>query len=134
MPLVLVQVADMGRSPLSAMWEDVMREIIPGHLYELRNLKDVGTTELAFYMDPKLHDGMSQNGPSTQEVLRVCIARVKALDTEKPHPFNAQIIRHLRHAIALHECRAILRSVEKGAVIEDLPVTPDGHIVDMKEP
>lgn len=106
-----------------------MRELTKGHIYELDNLKTGGTTQLGFYMDPALHDGIGLHGPSTQEVIRACIARVIALDEEKPHPFNAQIIEHLRKSIALFEVRALLLHIEEGFPIETLPTNTKGHIL-----
>lgn len=105
-----------------------MRELVTGHRYALRNLKSDGETILQFYQDPDLHDGVGEDGPSTQEVIRACIARVKALDAEKPWAGNAEIIRCLRLAIAGFEARAMYRSAEKDEQIEVWPVGDDGHI------
>ena len=104
-----------------------MKEVIPGHIYELDNLKSEGRSELRFFMDPALH-GSGHPGPSTQEVIRACIARVVALDEEKPWAGNAVIIAHLRFALALFEVRALLRKVEKGEPIEEISAGPDGHV------
>lgn len=123
-----------------------MDEIIKGHLMRLRNLKGSGTTDMPFYMDPALHDGQSQEGPSTQEYMRGVIARIKALDDEKPHYVNALLIRHARWMIKLFETRALERKFEKGEIsesdlqirtdfirffrgpIESHAVGPDGHL------
>lgn len=79
-----------------------MKEILPGHVYELDNLKSPHKTHLTFHMDPAIHKH-SLNGPSTQEVLRACIARVKHLDSEQPAQENPAILRALREAITLFE-------------------------------
>jgi hypothetical protein len=105
-----------------------VRAIIPGHLYELDNLKGEGTTRFRFYMDPEIHDGMSLDGPSSQEVIRMLIDRVKHLHSEKEWDGNHDIIQGLRTALAGFEARALLRKVEKSLDIEDLPVGEDGHI------
>jgi hypothetical protein len=106
-----------------------MKELIVGHSYSLDNLKDPGETVLTFYMDPALHDGEHHSGPSTQEVIRACIARTQALHQEKPHPFNALIIEHLRKSLAYFEMRALLLHIEKGFSIEKLPTNSEGHIL-----
>lgn len=106
-----------------------MKEKILGHTYELDNLKSDGITELRFYRDPKLHDGRSQRGPSTQEVIRACIARVKALDEEAPAPENREILNSLRRAIIFFEVRALRRSLEKAVFgVETLSTGDDGHV------
>jgi hypothetical protein len=108
---------------------DWVREIVKGHRYAMTNLKTGGESILQFHQDPELHGGVSADGPSTQEVIRVCIARVNALDDEKPWSGNADIIMHLRCALAGFEARAIIRRSEKGELeIEKLPVLDDGHI------
>lgn len=105
-----------------------MREVDKGHVYALSNLKGPGETRLTFYKDEDIH-GLGQTGPSTQEVLRACIARTKALDSEQPWEGNARIIEHLRMAIVEFEYRALIRRVQKGDSIEDLPTHPNGHII-----
>lgn len=105
-----------------------MKELDPGHRYALANLRGSGVTVLQFFKDAALHDGDGADGPSTQEVLRACIARVKSLNSERPWDGNAAIVDHLRMAIALFEARALLRKTEKGLPIECLPTAADGHI------
>lgn len=105
-----------------------MREIEHGHVYELANLKESGLTILQFHRDAAIH-GYGMTGPSTQEVLRACIARVMALDSEKPHPVNGSIIEHLRQAILLFEFRALEKKVANGLAVENWPVGCDGHIL-----
>lgn len=109
-------------------------EVVPGHTYKLQNLKGAGTTTLRFYMDPVLHSGKSQEGPSTQEVLRACIARVKALDAEQPAVENADIIEHLRAAIRGFELRALRVKMERDPEgVEALAVSSQGHIFELVE-
>jgi hypothetical protein len=113
-----------------------MNELDKGHRYELANLgtpdgsypEGTSVVVLQFYKDAAIHGGRSVQGPSTQEVLRACIARVKALEEEKPCRINAQIIFHLRAAIAGFEQRALMRSVEKGCFVEEWPVNSHGHL------
>lgn len=106
-----------------------MKELIRGHSYMLDNLKDPGKTALEFYMDPDFHNGDHLKGPSTQEVLRACIARVKALDQEKPAPENKDIIHHLRQAIIGHEVRALRVALEQGDYdVEWLTTNENGHV------
>jgi len=105
-----------------------MQEKIKGHTYELENLKSSGFSELKFFMDPRLHNGRHQEGPSTQEVIRACIAKVNSLNEEKSHSVNSEIVLHLRKAIALFEIRALELSVAKGMEIEKIPTNSKGHI------
>jgi hypothetical protein len=105
-----------------------MKVLVPGHRYALHNLITGGTTILQFYQDPRLHDGEAAAGPSCQEVIRALIDRVQVLDEEKPWNGNAQIVSHLRQALAGFEARAILRKAERGEPIETFEVAPDGHI------
>lgn len=105
-----------------------MKVIIPGHKYELQNLNSETTSELQFYCDPEIN-GIALDGPSCQEVIRALIDRVQELDRQKPYEGNAKIIKHLRFALAEFEVRALLRKVEKGLPIENIPTGRDGHIV-----
>lgn len=106
-----------------------MRVIDPGHTFGLRNLECEGETILRFHKDIRIH-GDGQMGPSTQEVLRAVISRVHKLHEEQPHWVNDQIVQRGREMIALFEARALLRKVEKGALlIDELPVGRDGHII-----
>jgi hypothetical protein len=105
-----------------------MRAIDPGHLYELDNLKNPGYSQLQFYKDAELHEGDGWEGPSTQEVIRACIDRVKVLNEEKPWEGNELIIAHLRSALIGFEIRALERAVEKGEAVEAWPVNGLGHL------
>lgn len=105
-----------------------VRVIYPGHCYALQNLKDFGEQELQFRQDPPLHPEV--HGTSCQEVLRALVDRVEVLDREVPWVGNAEIVHHLRMALAGFEARALYRKVEKGALkIERLPVGRDGHVI-----
>jgi len=88
-----------------------VRAIYPGHRYELDHLDGEGKSVLQFVQREPLHAPLE--GVTNQEVLRAVIDRVKALDEEVHWPGNAQIIRHLRMAILLHESRAIERHIER---------------------
>lgn len=104
-----------------------MREVQRGHIYALDNLKGPGESTLQFYRCPLIHKE-GHPGPSTQEVIRACIARVKSLHSEKPHPVNVEILQHLRIAITLFESRALQVAAHKGTEIESIPVNSLGHV------
>lgn len=105
-----------------------MRPIYPGHLYILNHLDGPGKTTIQFVQRAPLHE--PKEGITNQEVLRAVIDRVKQLDREVPWSGNAEIIFHLRMAIALHENRALLRHVEKhNFAIEHSELGPDGHLL-----
>lgn len=106
-----------------------MKVIKPGQEYELRNLKSSTTTNLKFYQCPDIH-GELVEGPSSQEVIRALIDRVKQIDKEQPWPGNALIIQNLRNAIALFEFRALLKKIDKEQFpIEEMMTGRDGHLV-----
>ena len=110
-----------------------MRVVKAGHLYALKCLKSWKEVYLQFHQDGAIHGGETIDGPSTQEVIRVCIDRVRYLDSEIPWVGNADIIRHLQCAISGFEARAILRQTEKGQLkIEELPLGDNGHIITCK--
>ncbi|TIL94661.1 MAG: hypothetical protein E5Y73_11165 [Mesorhizobium sp.] len=103
-----------------------MRAIYPGHRYELDHLDGNGKSVLQFVQRLPLHVPME--GVTNQEVLRAVIDRVKSLDAEIPWAGNAQIIRHLRMAILLHESRAMERYIEKHEfAVEAVELGEDGH-------
>ncbi|RWO08248.1 hypothetical protein [Mesorhizobium sp.] len=103
-----------------------MRAIYPGHRYELNHLDGNGKSVLQFVQRSPLHVPME--GVTNQEVLRAVIDRVKSLDAEVPWAGNAQIIRHLRMAILLHESRAMERHIEKhDFAVEAVELGEDGH-------
>lgn len=105
-----------------------MKFIYPGHRYFLSHLDGDGHSELQFVQRAPLHP--PREGVTNQEVLRALIHRVQVLDAEVPWAGNAEIIRHLRMAIALHEARAILRHVEKNDFeIEKAKLGADGHLI-----
>lgn len=105
-----------------------MKVLVPGHRYELTNLKANGSSILQFHQDGFIH-GETIDGPSTQEVIRACIDRVKELDKEKHWDRNHEIIQHGKMMIAEFEMRALYYKVLKGGfAIENMPVEEDGHI------
>ena len=104
-----------------------MKVLVPGHRYELDNLKSDTKTTLQYHQDGFIH-GETIDGPSCQEVIRTLIDRVKKLDNEKPWELNYKIIEHARAMIALFEMRALQLKVEKGWAIENMPCEEDGHI------
>jgi hypothetical protein len=101
-----------------------MKVVEPGHAYDLDHLDGSGTTRIQFVSRPPLH--ASVEGVTNQEVIRALIDRVKVLDAEVPWSGNAQILHHLRMALALHEARAMLRHVEKGQLEPEF-VELDAH-------
>jgi len=70
------------------------------------------------------------DGTITQELLRVAIDRTKVLEAEKHHPYNKEIIFHIRKALSLYEQRHLDVLVDRDLPIEDIP-TVDGsaHLV-----
>ena len=106
-----------------------MRVLVPGHRYALKNLKGPGETILQFFQDPDLHDGERCEGPSSQEVIRALIDRVRSLDEEKRWAGNDAIVSHLRQAFAGFEARALLQKAAKGVPLESFEVDQDGHLV-----
>lgn len=105
-----------------------MKEVEPGHIYELEHLDGNKTQMLTFVNRNKEFDC---EGTTNQEVLRALIARVKFLDAQIHWPLNGEIIYHLRMAISLHEARALIRHTEKRQIHpETFKVSPeDGHFV-----
>ena len=107
-----------------------MTVLTPGHKYLLSNIKldnkDVNCNILKFYHEK----GKTQEervGTSNQEVIRALIDRVKFMEEELHHSFNQEIIFHLRKALALHEARHLVRMVDKGIEVENMPIGGDGH-------
>jgi len=106
-----------------------MEIVDPGHCYSLQDNKSFGlTTTLKFYKDPAINKS-GYAGTTNQEVLRALIDRVKFLNTQVPHPANAEIIIHLRKALILHEQRHLDRLVERGDAVEQIPIQLSGHFV-----
>lgn len=87
-----------------------MKEIKPGHVYDLDHLEGGGVERLRFV--DRGH-GTDAAGTVNQEVIRALISRVEFLDAERPWGGNRDILRHLRMALVLHEARAMCRKVEK---------------------
>lgn len=110
-----------------------MEVIDAGHKYKLKNLHYHTYSELQFYKDPDINGSLEQQGTNCQEVIRALINRVEFLDNQKPWEGNKVILQHLRETLALFEARAIIRKVDKGLLIESLPVGSDGHLIIKEE-
>ncbi len=89
-----------------------MREIDPGHLYELDTLDSgYGRGEILRFVK-RVGDKFPGNEPpaysgtTTQEVLRALIARTKYVDGQRHFDENDDVIEHLRAALWLLEWRA----------------------------
>ena len=105
-----------------------MNIIDPGHTYQLAFNKSEGVTELRFMKDSEHNEG-SYEGTSNQEVLRALIDRILFLNRQKSSEYNQQILKHLRSALVLHECRHLEREVDKCKAVEQIPITATGHII-----
>jgi hypothetical protein len=105
-----------------------MHVLKAGHKYLLDNLKSTGQVPLDFYMDSEIN-GEGSKGTNCQEVIRALIDRILFLDSQKQWAGNEEIVQHLRASLALLESRAIQRKVDKGLLIESLPVGLDGHLI-----
>jgi len=102
-----------------------METITAGHRYTLNHLDGEGSEQLQFV--DRGH-GRNMEGTNNQEVIRVLIDRVKFLELEKPWHGNAEIIKHLRMALVLHESRHLERIVERNLLFpEHEPTGSDGH-------
>lgn len=104
-----------------------MKIIDPGHEYELTSIDGECLQRIRFV---KRFRGVENHaGTQNQELLRVLIDRVQRLDAEQPWAGNHEIIAHLRHALVLHEMRAMERKVSKGLLAPEHVVvsTQDGH-------
>lgn len=105
-----------------------MKVIVPGHQYELDNLKDPGSQKLVFKNDGIEVPGLTHSGTYNQEVIRALIDRIQTLDRQVRWNGNDEIIYHLRSALVLHEARALIRKTEKGEINpESIEVDSDGH-------
>lgn len=93
-----------------------MKVINPGHSYEVAHLDSNGKTTITFV---NRGHGCDSEGTTCQELLRVLIDRVKFLDNELPWDGNEGILQHLRMALILFECRALLRKVEKHKILPE---------------
>lgn len=103
--------------------------IEPGHHYHLQHLDGEGETCLQFVQRQPLHT--SVEGIIMQQLLRVCIDRVRELDKEEHWEWNEKIIEHARAMLALLETRALLVKVKKGKLKpEEVKTSPhDGHFL-----
>lgn len=103
-----------------------MRIIYPGHRYEIDCIDGAGVVDIRFVKREPHHSPMP--GILNQDLIRVLIDRVQVLDAEKPWDGNALILQHLRQALVLHECRAMIRHVEDGKLLpESVSLGSDGH-------
>lgn len=112
-----------------------MRELDPGHVYDLVVYDGAGSQRLTFMK--REWSGYPGNvgsypGTNCQEVIRALIARTKYLDQQIPCPENKAIIESLRSAIIAFEQRAAHRHkriVFFSDLIEDVPTCGTcGHI------
>jgi len=118
-----------------------MKIIEPGHVYQLKIMDDDGYHDPAYKMPSDLssieHDllvflnreeGHEHRGYQTQDVICALIDRTQHCDACLRWAGNDAIVFHLRMALALHECRAIQRKVQKGEIEPELmSVDNDGH-------
>jgi hypothetical protein len=113
-----------------------MRVGDPGHVYQLDTLDGSDPQYLTFVKrEGPGYPGNVGHWPGTnlQEVLRVCIDRVKYLDGQIPHMTNALVLAHLRSAIQWLESRAAQRhgrdQPQFTQQVELMPVCPKcGHV------
>lgn len=120
-----------------------MKIIEPGHVYQLRLLDENRAFPDARYKPPadlvsvcdqdllvfvNREEGHEHAGYQTQEVICALIDRTQHCDACLRWAGNDAIVFHLRMALALHECRAIQRKVQKGELEPELVSTDnDGH-------
>lgn len=100
-----------------------------GHVYSIFNLGGEGEQIIQFRQDRPFHE--PKPGILIQDLIRICIHRLKVLDHEKPWPLNKITINLLRQVLAYQEARALVRHVEKGKIahIEFMEIDPrDGHL------
>jgi hypothetical protein len=107
-----------------------MEILDPGYRYALAPVNSASkrTQVLRFHKDGKLTGEPSQQGCSTQEVIRAAIDSVKHAHSLLPHPNNVLIVRHLRRALTLHESRHLDQLVLADTPVELLPVQKNGYI------
>lgn len=111
-----------------------MNVVEPGHVYDLEWLdgEPLGQNRLFFVNrecdNPNHECGARPAGTQSQEVLRALIDRSKHVDDCLHWEGNRLVTHHLRMALTLLECRALLRKVEKGLLEpEQLSIGADGH-------
>lgn len=113
-----------------------MREIDPGHVYELTVYDGMGSQALVFVKreGPGYPGNVgSHAGTNCQEVIRALIARVKYLEGQIAHPENGVILGCLREALMAFERRAAERHGRKlpelaWPVEQERPCRTCGHI------
>lgn len=103
-----------------------MKVIVPGHLYELKNLDGDGVQHLQF-VQRRDHNAellpveFRKEGVVTQEVLRVLIDRTMYLHNEQAWHENVDALNHLRDCLRLYELRAAHRNLQKLGMPERAP-------------
>lgn len=98
----------------------------PGHAYRIPEL-DGDKLQLIQFVQRKPHHE-PKPGILIQDLLRVCIDRVKVLNEEVQAEENIQVLYHLRMAMVAQETRALRRKVELGKLYpEELDCGEDGH-------
>lgn len=106
-----------------------MKELYPGHTFELDQLDDPHGAKqiLQFVQREPYHK--PKPGVLNQEVLRALIARIKVLEQETPWEGNKEILFCLRRALLLHELRAMERDLNKGELNpEGIELDERGHL------
>jgi len=101
-----------------------MKVLKRGHRYSLSHIDGKGESIIDFLnREEEPHEG-----PLTQEVIRALIDRTRHCDECLRWEGNDQIIKNVQMALVLHECRAMLRKVEKGELHpEFVKLGTDGH-------
>lgn len=104
-----------------------MKALNKGNVYSLNN-SDGGSKQIVSFVNR--NEGQENQGTNNQEVLRMLINRVKFLDSQINWTGNAEILKHLRLALVLHESRHLERLVERDLLEpEFVPTGEDGHFI-----
>jgi hypothetical protein len=118
-----------------------MQIIDPGHAYGMEILDYPCSAWQTLYFVKREGPGYPGNighrhGVIIQEVLRCCIDRIKYLEKKISHPLNEDVLKDLRDALFLLECRAadrhgasLILSAWDLENIETLPVGENGHLL-----
>jgi hypothetical protein len=108
-----------------------------GHVYELDAIGNSSThkyePETLTFVNKE--PGTEHGGTTTQEVIRALIDRTMHCDLCLGDTLDEEIIYHLRHALVLHEARALIRKVVKGELSPELVnVSPvDQHFAILRD-
>lgn len=98
----------------------------PGHRYRIPNLDGDKLQIIEFVQREPHHE--PRPGIIIQDLLRICIDRVKTLNEEVQASENEQVLFHLRMAMVYQETRALRRKVELRKIYpEELACGEDGH-------